>query len=151
MAQYILFDTETTGTAPEDRIIQVGGMIIKSKTEGSATLENRNGAGCVLLQALPRHVSALPAASLVEPSAESAFNYSINFMCKRTATEDHLTMWSERLVLSATLTVSLAASRMSDLILFSSSDASPSSDPSAPARRFARFLRASTSEAGSSA
>jgi len=33
MAQYILFDTETTGASTEDRIIQVGGMIIKSKSE----------------------------------------------------------------------------------------------------------------------
>jgi len=33
MAQYILFDTETTGAGQEDRIIQVGGMIIKSKTD----------------------------------------------------------------------------------------------------------------------
>jgi DNA polymerase-3 subunit epsilon/exodeoxyribonuclease X len=33
MAQYILFDTETTGASTEDRIIQVGGMIIKSKTD----------------------------------------------------------------------------------------------------------------------
>lgn len=33
MAQYILFDTETTGAGEEDRIIQVGGMIVKSKTE----------------------------------------------------------------------------------------------------------------------
>lgn len=33
MSQYILFDTETTGAGQEDRIIQVGGMIIKSKTD----------------------------------------------------------------------------------------------------------------------
>lgn len=33
MSQYILFDTETTGAAQEDRIIQIGGMIIKSKTD----------------------------------------------------------------------------------------------------------------------
>jgi DNA polymerase III alpha subunit (gram-positive type) len=33
MAKYILFDTETTGAAEEDRIIQVGGMIISSKTD----------------------------------------------------------------------------------------------------------------------
>lgn len=33
MPKYILFDTETTGAAPEDRIIQVGGMIISSKTD----------------------------------------------------------------------------------------------------------------------
>jgi DNA polymerase III alpha subunit (gram-positive type) len=33
MAKYILFDTETTGITTEDRIIQVGGMIINSKTD----------------------------------------------------------------------------------------------------------------------
>jgi len=33
MAKYILFDTETTGTSDEDRIIQIGGMIISSKTD----------------------------------------------------------------------------------------------------------------------
>ena len=33
MAKYILFDTETTGASQEDRIIQVGGMIISSKTD----------------------------------------------------------------------------------------------------------------------
>lgn len=33
MATYILFDTETTGTDQEDRIIQIGGMIIESKTQ----------------------------------------------------------------------------------------------------------------------
>ena len=33
MPKYILFDTETTGAAAEDRIIQVGGMIISSKTD----------------------------------------------------------------------------------------------------------------------
>ncbi len=33
MAKYILFDTETTGTSDEDRIIQIGGMIISSKTQ----------------------------------------------------------------------------------------------------------------------
>jgi DNA polymerase-3 subunit epsilon/exodeoxyribonuclease X len=33
MAKYILFDTETTGASAEDRIIQVGGMIINSKTD----------------------------------------------------------------------------------------------------------------------
>jgi DNA polymerase-3 subunit epsilon/exodeoxyribonuclease X len=32
MAKYILFDTETTGTKEEDRIIQLGGMLISSKT-----------------------------------------------------------------------------------------------------------------------
>ncbi len=32
MPKYILFDTETTGAAQEDRIIQIGGMIISSKT-----------------------------------------------------------------------------------------------------------------------
>jgi len=31
MAKYILFDTETTGTQEEDRIIQVGAMIVDSK------------------------------------------------------------------------------------------------------------------------
>lgn len=31
MAKYILFDTETTGTQEEDRIIQVGAMILDSK------------------------------------------------------------------------------------------------------------------------
>ncbi len=33
MAKYILFDTETTGTEEEDRIIQMGGMIVSSKTD----------------------------------------------------------------------------------------------------------------------
>ncbi len=33
MAKYILFDTETTGTQEEDRIIQVGAMIVHSKNE----------------------------------------------------------------------------------------------------------------------
>lgn len=33
MAKYILFDTETTGASAEDRIIQVGGMIISSRTD----------------------------------------------------------------------------------------------------------------------
>lgn len=33
MANYILFDTETTGASDEDKIIQIGGMIIKSKNE----------------------------------------------------------------------------------------------------------------------
>ena len=33
MAQYILFDTETTGTSHEDKIIQIGGMIVNSKTD----------------------------------------------------------------------------------------------------------------------
>ena len=33
MAKYILFDTETTGASKEDRIIQIGGMIISSKTQ----------------------------------------------------------------------------------------------------------------------
>ena len=33
MSKYILFDTETTGAAVEDRIIQIGGMIINSKTD----------------------------------------------------------------------------------------------------------------------
>lgn len=33
MAKYILFDTETTGTQEEDRIIQVGAMIVDSKGE----------------------------------------------------------------------------------------------------------------------
>ncbi len=33
MAKYILFDTETTGASDEDRIIQIGGMIISSKTD----------------------------------------------------------------------------------------------------------------------
>jgi DNA polymerase III epsilon subunit-like protein len=33
MAKYILFDTETTGAALEDRIIQIGGMIVSSKGE----------------------------------------------------------------------------------------------------------------------
>ncbi len=31
MAKYILFDTETTGTEEEDRIIQVGAMVVDSK------------------------------------------------------------------------------------------------------------------------
>ncbi|MEA3553559.1 MAG: exonuclease domain-containing protein [Campylobacterota bacterium] len=33
MAKYILFDTETTGASVEDRIIQIGGMIISSKIQ----------------------------------------------------------------------------------------------------------------------
>ena len=33
MAKYILFDTETTGASKEDKIIQIGGMIISSKTQ----------------------------------------------------------------------------------------------------------------------
>ena len=33
MAKYVLFDTETTGTAQEDRIIQMGGMIVNNKTD----------------------------------------------------------------------------------------------------------------------
>jgi len=33
MAKYILFDTETTGASTEDRIIQIGGMIISSKID----------------------------------------------------------------------------------------------------------------------
>ncbi len=33
MAKYILFDTETTGASAEDRIIQIGGMIISSKSD----------------------------------------------------------------------------------------------------------------------
>lgn len=33
MAKYILFDTETTGTREEDRIIQVGAMIVHGKDE----------------------------------------------------------------------------------------------------------------------
>lgn len=33
MAKYILFDTETTGADDEDRIIQIGGMIISSKSD----------------------------------------------------------------------------------------------------------------------
>jgi len=33
VAKYILFDTETTGASEEDKIIQIGGMIISSKTE----------------------------------------------------------------------------------------------------------------------
>jgi DNA polymerase-3 subunit epsilon/exodeoxyribonuclease X len=33
MATYILFDTETTGADEEDRIIQIGGMIIHSKRQ----------------------------------------------------------------------------------------------------------------------
>ena len=33
MAKYILFDTETTGTSAEDRIIQMGGMVVNSKTD----------------------------------------------------------------------------------------------------------------------
>ncbi len=31
MAKYILFDTETTGNQEEDRIIQVGAMVVDSK------------------------------------------------------------------------------------------------------------------------
>ncbi|MDQ1325561.1 MAG: exodeoxyribonuclease [Campylobacterota bacterium] len=33
MAKYILFDTETTGNQEQDRIIQIGGMIIHNKEE----------------------------------------------------------------------------------------------------------------------
>jgi exodeoxyribonuclease X len=33
MAKYILFDTETTGNQEEDRIIQVGAMIVDAKGE----------------------------------------------------------------------------------------------------------------------
>jgi DNA polymerase III epsilon subunit-like protein len=33
MAKYILFDTETTGNQEEDRIIQIGAMIISSKSD----------------------------------------------------------------------------------------------------------------------
>lgn len=33
MAKYILFDTETTGNQEQDRIIQIGGMIIHNKKE----------------------------------------------------------------------------------------------------------------------
>jgi len=33
LAKYILFDTETTGASKEDKIIQIGGMIISSKTQ----------------------------------------------------------------------------------------------------------------------
>jgi len=33
MAQYVLFDTETTGNRDEDRIIQVGAMIVHSKED----------------------------------------------------------------------------------------------------------------------
>ncbi|MEA3454902.1 MAG: exonuclease domain-containing protein [Campylobacterota bacterium] len=33
MAVYILFDTETTGNQEQDRIIQIGGMIIRGKSE----------------------------------------------------------------------------------------------------------------------
>jgi len=33
VAKYILFDTETTGTSQEDRIIQIGGMVVSSKTD----------------------------------------------------------------------------------------------------------------------
>ena len=33
MTKYVLFDTETTGNAEEDRIIQIGGMIVSGKNE----------------------------------------------------------------------------------------------------------------------
>ena len=33
MAKYVLFDTETTGASDEDRIIQMGGMVVNSKTD----------------------------------------------------------------------------------------------------------------------
>ena len=33
MTKYILFDTETTGNATEDRIIQLGGMIVSGKSD----------------------------------------------------------------------------------------------------------------------
>lgn len=33
MAKYILFDTETTGTQEEDKIIQIGMMVVNSKTD----------------------------------------------------------------------------------------------------------------------
>ena len=39
MAKYILFDTETTGAATEDRIIQIGGMIINTKTDIEAAVK----------------------------------------------------------------------------------------------------------------
>ena len=61
------------------------------------------------------------------------------------------TMWVERLVLPAVLAVSWATSRMSRSIVRSSSNASSASDPLAPVRTPASFLRASTSAVGSSA
>ncbi len=33
MAKYVLFDTETTGAQEEDKIIQIGGMVVNSKTD----------------------------------------------------------------------------------------------------------------------
>ncbi len=33
MAKYILFDTETTGNQPEDKIIQIGVMVVQSKND----------------------------------------------------------------------------------------------------------------------
>ena len=33
MAKYVLFDTETTGASAEDRIIQIGAMIVNTKTD----------------------------------------------------------------------------------------------------------------------
>ncbi|HIP13226.1 MAG TPA: 3'-5' exonuclease [Arcobacter sp.] len=33
MAKYVLFDTETTGASAEDRIIQIGAMVVNSKTD----------------------------------------------------------------------------------------------------------------------
>ena len=33
MAKYILFDTETTGNQDEDKIIQIGAMIVHSKND----------------------------------------------------------------------------------------------------------------------
>ena len=33
MAKYVLFDTETTGASLEDRIIQIGAMVVNSKTD----------------------------------------------------------------------------------------------------------------------
>ena len=33
MAKYVLFDTETTGISQEDRIIQLGGMVVNTKTD----------------------------------------------------------------------------------------------------------------------
>ncbi len=33
MAKYILFDTETTGNQEEDRIIQVGAMVVRCRYE----------------------------------------------------------------------------------------------------------------------
>ena len=55
MAKYILFDTETTGITEEDRIIQVGGMIINSKTDIEVYDELSSTVLPIKLQAMEVH------------------------------------------------------------------------------------------------